>query len=344
MNWNTAGYLERWLPGVISSCKGLDAEVIVADNASTDGSLELMQRNFPGVRTIALNENYGFTGGYNRALNQIEAKYFLLLNSDVCVQPGWLQPLVDWMDTHPLCAVCGPKLHKLKDGCPEFEYAGAAGGYIDRYGYPFCRGRVLSRTEKDSGQYDLPREVLWVSGACLLTRSSVWKQLGGLDNRFFAHMEEIDYCWRSALAGYSVCVVPDSSVLHLGGGTLPQTSPFKLKLNYRNNLLMLEKNLPGTIGHTAARSRISLRKALDWCSAAVYLVQGKRDCAAAVRDAHREAYSLLRQNRQAYSSRSGNTVVRGYCSDIPILLLSLMKGQKIFNYLKNYEDRHSWGR
>ena len=195
LNWNTKGYLQAFLPGLIASTEGMDAEVIVADSASTDGSLEMLFHEFPSVRQIRLDRNYGFTGGYNRALAQVEAEYFVLINSDIEVPEDWLKPLVAWMDTHPKCGACGPKLLSWHDRT-RFEYAGAAGGLLDRYGYPFCRGRVMKKLEKDEGQYDTPADVFWVSGACLMVRSRLWKKLGGLDDRFFAHMEEIDLCCR----------------------------------------------------------------------------------------------------------------------------------------------------
>lgn len=334
LNWNTREYLERWLPALLSSCKGNDAQVIVADSASSDGSLEMMSTRFPDVRTIPLGSNYGFTGGYNRALEQVNAEYFVLMNSDIRVEPGWLEPLVDWMDSHPGCGVCGPKLHRMDSD--EFEYAGAAGGYIDRFGYPYCRGRVLKRTESDCGQYNNPHNVLWISGACLMTRSSLWKSLGGLDDRFFAHMEEIDYCWRAQLDGWKVTVVPDSCVSHLGGGTLPQESPLKLKLNYRNNLLMLQNNLAATIGCRKASVRIFTRKLFDGCSAVVYLLQGRKACFKAVLDAHREASALRQRKAQR---RSGNAAIDGY-SEICIILQSLLRGKAVFTYLRKYEDNH----
>ena len=303
LNWNTKDYIKLFLPALLMSVEGKDASVIVADSASTDGSLDLMASMFPQVRTIPLDRNYGFTGGYNKALSQIAEgpdcpEYIVLINSDIEVGGDWLEPLTGWMDAHPECGVCGPKLHSLVfDGqnyvrTDMFEYAGAAGGCIDRFGFPFCRGRVLKRTALDEGQYDSPQDVLWVSGACLLTRTSLWQSLGGLDDRFFAHMEEIDYCWRAQLAGFKVTVVPQSCVHHLGGGTLPQTSPFKLKLNYRNGLLLLDNNLSSTIGPSAARRRIRARLFIDNCSAAVYLLTGRLSALRAVREAHREYHSL----------------------------------------------------
>ncbi len=277
------------------------AEVIVADNASEDGSAGMMAKEFPSVRTIVLDRNYGFTGGYNRALKELSGEggrdLFILLNSDVEVSPGWLRPLADWMKSHPDCGACGPKLHSLRER-GKFEYAGAAGGLIDRFGYPFCRGRVLGKTEADNGQYDIPADVLWITGACLAVRAGVWNALGGLDERFFAHMEEIDLCWRMQLEGWSVTVVPESVVYHLGGGTLPQSSPWKLYLNYRNNILLLDNNLARTIGRRKARLRIFLRKLLDGCAAAVYLLTMKPDSFKAVWKAHRDAGRLTAGKRR----------------------------------------------
>ncbi|MBR4739692.1 MAG: glycosyltransferase family 2 protein [Bacteroidales bacterium] len=300
LNYNTADYLQRFLPGLVASCEGLDAQVIVADNASKDGSVALMQERFPQVPLIVLEENYGFTGGYNRALAQVEADYYVLINSDIEVPQDWLKPLVKWMDSHPLCGACGPKLisYQQRD---TFEYAGAAGGRLDKYGYPFCRGRILQKVEKDHGQYDEPADVLWCSGACLMVRASVWKTLGGLDERFFAHMEEIDLCWRMQLRGWKVTMVPQSFVYHIGGGTLPNESPFKLRLNFRNNLLLLENNLPATFaagGVTHARRktrrRIFLRMCLDGLSALVYLVTRRWSFYQAVVQAHKEYRQLRR--------------------------------------------------
>ena len=294
LNYNTRDYLRQFLPGLIESCKGLDAEVIVADNASADGSAEMMKAEFPEVRLITLQENFGFTGGYNRALQMVEAEYYVLINSDVEVPSHWLGRLQDWMDTHPECGACGPKLLSFKER-DTFEYAGAAGGLIDSFGYPFCRGRIMQKLEKDHGQYDSPTDVLWCSGACLMVRSSVWKALGGLDDRFFAHMEEIDICWRMQLRGWKVTVVPESYVYHIGGGTLSNESPFKLRLNFRNNLLLLENNLPATLGSRfRARVRILARMCLDGLSAMTYLLRGKWSFFKAVVQAHREYRKMRR--------------------------------------------------
>lgn len=356
LNWNTKHYLSAFLPALLRSTEAADAVVVVADNASSDGSLEMVKESFPEVRTIALDRNYGFTGGYDRAASILmeeypSMEYMVLLNSDVDVPRDFLAELVKWMDSHPGCGVCAPKLHLLQKEngsyrrTDMFEYAGAAGGYIDAFGYPFCRGRVLSRTEVDRGQYDNPGRVLWVSGACLMVRTKVWKDLGGLDDRFFAHMEEIDLCWRAQLAGWSVDVVPSSVVWHIGGGTLPQGSAWKLKLNYRNNLLLLDNNLAATYASRGtgaekarrkARCRIFMRLVLDGLSAAAYLVCLKPSLVRAVRDAHRE-YRKLRIDRKSLPLQRGS--VSGLLP-LCIIPLAFLKGRRIFGYLKRYEDSH----
>lgn len=349
LNRNTREYLGRFLPPLLESLQGQDAGVVIADNASTDGSRALLAERFPRLRVIPFQENFGFTGGYNRAFAQLlgesdAPEYLVLMNSDIEVAPGWLEPLVAWMDAHPDYAACGPKLHALeRDGADfrrteRFEYAGAAGGYLDRYGFPFCRGRVPGRTEADTGQYDEPKDVLWVSGACLLVRARCWDELGGLDARFFAHMEEIDWCWRAALAGWRVGVVPQSCVWHLGGGTLEPASPFKLKLNYRNGLLLLENNLPATLGPARARTRICMRKILDSCAAVVYLLSGKPAAARAVRDAHRE-YRQLRKDPPPRPAPAPGAAPRGFFG-LCILLQAALRGEKIFKYVRRYEDSH----
>ena len=312
LNYNTRNYLEQFLPGLLASCEGLDAQVIVADNASADSSADFMQSHFPEVPLIVLEKNYGFTGGYNRALQMIEADYYVLINSDIEVPKGWLGPLVEWMDSHPECGACGPKLLSWHQR-DTFEYAGAAGGFLDRYGYPFCRGRIMQKVEKDHGQYDQPADVLWCSGACLMVRSSVWKALGGLDDRFFAHMEEIDLCWRMQLRGWKVTMVPSSYVYHIGGGTLPNESPFKLRLNYRNNLLMLENNLPSTLGSRfKTRIRIFTRMCLDGLSALVYLLKGKWSFFRAVIQAHLEYRRLRRPGEMIPNARKPDGLYKGW--------------------------------
>ena len=304
LNWNTKDYLRNFLPGLLSSCKQAGAELVVADSGSTDGSVETLRDEFPQVRTVLLDDNYGFSGGYNKALKGLEADYYLLINSDIEVENGWLEPLLDWMDSHPECGICGPKLHALlkKDGgyvrSSRFEYAGAAGGVLDRFGYPYCRGRIRQKVSEDTGQYDnASPDVLWVTGACLLIRRSLWEQLEGFDDRFFAHMEEIDLCWRAQLLGWKVNVVSESVVWHLGGGTLAPASPFKLKLNFRNNLLLLDNNLEQTFISQGMAPRKAGKKAsllmrfrlfLDYCAGIVYFCTGKPEYTRAVRDARRE--------------------------------------------------------
>ncbi|MBQ9399050.1 MAG: glycosyltransferase family 2 protein [Bacteroidales bacterium] len=336
LNWNTREYLRKFLPALLKSVAGM-GEVVVADSASTDGSMEMLAAEFPSVRRIPLDANYGFTGGYNRALAQLDSEYFILINSDIEVTEGWLAPLVEWMDSHPDCGACGPKLLSYYDH-RSFEYAGAAGGFLDRYGYPFCRGRVLKRVCEDRGQYDNPCNVAWVSGACLMTRSSLWKEMGGLDDRFFAHQEEIDYCWRLQLAGFDVSVVPQSVVYHLGGGTLPQDSPWKLELNYRNNLLLLENNLAATIGSGPARRRIAFRKLLDFGSALVYLLTLKPSYAAAVFKGHAGYRKLRSQGRKSPVTRDKRTAALTAYDRFLLIPTAALKGKGIFDYLDHYEN------
>lgn len=242
LNWNGEKMLRQYLPSVLKySCD--EAVVYVADNASTDGSVALLKEQFPECRLILLEKNWGFAEGYNKALAQIEAEYFLLLNSDIEVTPHWLTPLLGYMDGHADVAACQPKLLSMADR-GSFEYAGACGGYLDRYGYPFCRGRIFDTVERDNGQYDTPADILWATGAALLVRAREYKKVGGLDGRFFAHNEEIDMCWRLRIRGCRIVCVPESKVYHVGGGTLPKSNPMKTYLNFRNNLTMLYKCLP----------------------------------------------------------------------------------------------------
>ena len=242
LNWNGRKMLEQYLPSVIEYSRD-DATIIVADNASSDDSLAFLQTHYPEVQTIVLDQNYGFADGYNRALKQVEAEYYVLLNSDVEVTHLGLEPLVEYMDVHEEVAACQPKLLSYVDK-GKFEYAGASGGYIDHYGYPFCRGRLFDSVENDNGQYDYATSVLWATGACLFIRSKDYWLADGLDSRYFAHNEEIDLCWRLHIMGRQVVCLPDSVVYHLGGGTLPKGNPQKTFLNFRNNLTMLYKCLP----------------------------------------------------------------------------------------------------
>ena len=242
LNWNGEKMLSQYMKTLMEYSRR-SAKVYVADNASTDQSVAFLKQHFPEVQIIQLEKNWGFAEGYNKALQQVEATYYVLLNSDVEVTHHWLTPLIEFMDNHPEVAACQPKLLSVtnKDA---FEYAGACGGFIDKFGYPFCRGRIFDTVEDDNGQYDVRAEVLWATGACLMIRSADYWKVGGLDGRFFAHNEEIDLCWRLRMAGKKVCCIPDSQVYHVGGGTLPKGNPMKTYLNFRNNLTMLYKNLP----------------------------------------------------------------------------------------------------
>ena len=241
LNWNGADMMRRFLPGVIANSP--EARVFVADNASSDDSLDMLSANFPTVSQIVLDRNYGFADGYNQALRQVEAEYYVLLNSDVETPHQWLAPLLQYMEAHPDVAACQPIL-RCQWNKEYFEYAGAAGGYLDSLGYPYCRGRLMATVEKDYGQYNTIAPLMWATGACMMIRSQDYWQAGGLDGRFFAHQEEIDLCWRLRSRGRGIVCIPDSIVYHLGGGTLPQGNPRKTFLNFRNNLLLLYKNLP----------------------------------------------------------------------------------------------------
>lgn len=241
LNWNGEKMLAKYLPTLLQHLQE-SVEVFVADNASTDGSVALLKEKFPAAKRILLDKNWGFAEGYNQALRQINATYYILLNSDIEVSSGWLSPLITWMDAHPETAACQPKLLSIRQR-DYFEYAGACGGFIDKYGYPFCRGRVFDVVEKDEGQYDAVCPILWATGACLMIRATDYWKVGGLDGRFFAHNEEIDLCWRLRAMGREIYCVPESKVYHVGGGTLPKNNPMKTYLNFRNNLTMLYKNL-----------------------------------------------------------------------------------------------------
>lgn len=242
LNWNGAQMMRRFLPSVIEHSASV-ADIIVADNASTDDSLDMLKRDFPDVRLIVLDRNYGFAGGYNKALEQVDNEFYMLLNSDVEVSSGWMDILLDFMQLNPDAAACQPKL-RAHYARQEFEYAGASGGFIDCYGYPFCRGRIFDTVETDNGQYDDVSEVAWATGAALMIRRDDFWRVGGFDNRFFAHNEEIDLCWRLRNLGRKIYCQPASVVYHVGGGTLPKSNPMKTYLNFRNNLTMLYKNLP----------------------------------------------------------------------------------------------------
>ncbi len=312
LNWNGCAHLQRYLPDVIAATPA-EVEIVVADNGSTDDSVEMLRESFPQVRVMLLGENYGYAGGYNRALSMLSGDYHVLMNSDVRPDAGWLEPLLRAMEEDEKLVAASPKI--LSDVRRDsFEYAGAAGGFIDKFGYPFCRGRILAALERDEGQYDDVRRVFWASGACMIVRAARFSEVGGFDDKFFAHMEEIDFCWRAQLFGYGVAVVPQSRVWHLGGGTLPNNSPRKLYLNFRNNMAMLHKNL----SDRAKRVVMPFRTVLDFCSMMVYLCMGRREFARSVKEAHRdyrawrEELSRQRDEIKARTvTRSLTTVFRG---------------------------------
>ena len=281
LNFNGAEMLRAFLPSVVDY--SLEAEVIVADNCSTDASAQVMREEFPAVRYIQLEKNYGFADGYNRALAQVEAEYFLLLNSDVEVTQGWLAPMLEYMDSHPGVAACQPKLLSYKNK-KEFEYAGACGGFIDKYGYPYCRGRIFDTVEEDKGQYDSVAELFWATGAALMIRAEDYRAAGGLDGTFFAHMEEIDLCWRLRSRGRGIVCIPQSCVYHVGGATLNKSNPRKTYLNFRNNLLMLYKNLP----ENELRHVMFVRALLDYVAAFKSLLSGDAAGCRAVLQARRD--------------------------------------------------------
>jgi GT2 family glycosyltransferase len=242
LNWNGAKMLQQYLPSVLQYSRE-EATVYVADNASSDNSLEMLRTRFPEVRIITLEKNWGFAEGYNKALAQIDAEYYLLLNSDIEVTHHWLTPMIEFLDAYADVAACQPKLLSIFDK-DYFEYAGASGGFLDRFGYPFCRGRIFETVERDNGQYDYATDILWATGAALMIRARDYWNAGGLDGRFFAHNEEIDLCWRLRILGRRIVCLPESYVYHVGGGTLPKSNPMKTFLNFRNNLTMLYKCLP----------------------------------------------------------------------------------------------------
>lgn len=310
LNWNGIGYLQKFIP-VILECTDIPeiAALYVADNGSDDGSVEWLRQEYDSsrVRLICLDRNYGFTGGYNRAFESIRRsgahfEYYLLLNSDIEVTAGWLDSLVHFMKVHPECAVCAPKIMSYGQR-DMFEHAGACGGFMDRMYFPYCRGRILSVLERDEGQYDNPCRVFWASGAALMIRSDLWHELGGLDESFFAHMEEIDLCWRAMLAGWEIWVEPASVVYHVGGGTLPNNSPRKLYLNFRNNLLMMYKNLP----ERTMRRIVFSRMCVDGVIACAYLLAGRVSFFKAVVMAHRD---FRKMRKTAVRTVSGLNVPR----------------------------------
>lgn len=328
LNWNGAEHLRRFLPSVVRTTPP-EVEIVVADNGSTDNSVEVLSAEFPSVKVLRFDRNYGFAGGYNKALQQIEADYYLLLNSDIETPEGWLEPLLEVLDREPDVAVVSPKLISYIDRT-KFEYAGASGGFIDYLGYPFCRGRILRNIETDKGQYNDARDVFWVSGAAFCCRADIFHALGGFDDDFFAHMEEIDLCWRMQLAGYRVRVVPQSTVYHLGGGTLTTDSPAKIYYNHRNNLAMLYK----CSSPSQRMMVVVLRPPLDFLAALSYLAQGRWDNFKSVFRAWRDFLkwhkSLAKKRKQIQTKRKSSASSHIYRGSI---LLRYLLGRKTFGHM-----------
>ncbi|WP_295730812.1 glycosyltransferase family 2 protein [uncultured Muribaculum sp.] len=321
LNWNGASMLRRYLPHVLANTDPALGEVIVADNGSTDGSIDLLACEFPEVRVLRLDRNYGFAEGYNRAIAMVDTEFVVLLNSDVRPSPGWLAPLLEHMRGNPSTGACQPKILSDLD-TDSFEYAGACGGFLDCNGYPYCRGRIFDTIEYDRGQYDTVMSVDWASGAALMVRREVYENAGGLDAAFFAHMEEIDLCWRIRLAGMDVCVVPQSIVYHLGGGTLPQGNPRKVYLNFRNNLLLLHKNLPVKV----RGRRLLIRRLYDTLAWGMFLLKFDWKSAGAVLRAHRD----FRRMRSGYYTYPAGDLLSGHRN---IILDYYLKGKKKYSDL-----------
>lgn len=290
LNWNGRFFLEQFMPSVFNS-NYPNIEFVIGDNASTDDSVSFIREAYPTVRVIENAENLGFAGGYNAVLRHVEADYFVLLNSDVEVAANWIEPVVAYLESNPLLVAAQPKILAYHDKV-RFEHAGAAGGFIDFLGYPFCRGRILDEVEIDSNQYDDTREVFWATGAALFIKSQAWREVGGFDADFFAHMEEIDLCWRLKQLGYKIGACPASVVYHVGGGTLNKSNPNKTYLNFRNNLIMLQKNLP----LWTAIAVIFVRLWLDFAALVKFLAEGKPKDAWAVSRAHQYFFRHFSRN------------------------------------------------
>ncbi len=337
LNWNGKQHLELFLPALLRHTTHPDAEIVVADNGSVDDSLEFLKNEYPLIRIIELELNHGFSGGYNRAIEEVDARYILLLNSDIEVTEGWLEPMIEQMEEDLTVAACTPKILDFKRKT-HFEYAGAAGGYMDHLGYPFCQGRIFDHLEVDQGQFDQATDLFWGTGACLMIRADLYRESGGLDEKFFAHMEEIDLCWRLQRMGYRIRLVPSSTVYHVGGATLQRGNPFKTFLNFRNNLLLLYKNLP-----SKGRARtLCYRMILDGISAFRFLFQGAfKDFWAVVR-AHWAFYGMKSsyrgiKNKNKYPEN--DVIVAGIYPGSIVVDFFLKRKQKFSDLdFKNIDD------
>ena len=335
LNWNGAQMLRRFLPSVIAATPESQAKIIVADNGSTDDSLDVLATDFTSLEVIRLDRNYGFAEGYNQALHRVGQSfdYYVLLNSDVETPAGWLRPLLDYMEANPDVAACQPKL-RAEHTRSHFEYAGAAGGYIDALGYPFCRGRIFDTVEEDRGQYDNVADVFWASGAAMMIRAQVYWLVGGLDGRFFAHQEEIDLCWRMRSRGYRIVCVPQSLVYHVGGGTLPKENPRKTFLNFRNNLLLLYKNLP----ERRLRRVMLMRFFLDALASVVFLLKGEWRSFKAVWQARREFHCIKADYAADRAANLAAATLERIPEQLPssLLLAYHLKRKKTFGNLKKW--------
>lgn len=323
LNWNGKDFLEKFLPSVVQHSEL--ANIYVADNASSDDSVAFITKHFPNVNLIENKENFGFAGGYNEALKGLKEEFYVLLNSDVEVTENWLEPMLRLLDSDRTIAACQPKVLKF-DLKTHFEYAGAAGGFVDKYGFPFCRGRIFDAIEQDDRQYDSVKEVFWATGACMFVRRECYNELGGLDADFFAHMEEIDLCWRAKRAGFKVMVQPGSVVYHVGGGTLSQSNPWKTFLNFRNGLELLAKNLPSS----ALFQTLFVRMLFDGVAAMNFLVSGKPKDFLAVIHAH---FAFYRRLRKTLSKRSGHYETKALLYNGSIVVDYFIRGKKRFTDL-----------
>lgn len=326
LNYNGAGMLRRFLPSVIKYSP--EASIYVADNGSSDESCDVIRNEFPAVKLMVLDHNYGFAEGYNRALAQVDEEYAVLLNSDVEVTRGWLSPMTQFLDSNPEVAACQPKLLSFKQK-DFFEYAGAAGGFIDKWGYTFCRGRIFNTVERDSGQYDDTTDVFWATGAALMIRNEVYKNNGGLDGRFFAHMEEIDLCWRLRSRGYRIACVPQSHVYHVGGATLKKENPQKTYLNFRNNLLMIYKNAPDC----QLKKIMLFRKVFDNVAALKFLASGDYAAFKAVRKARRDFKAM----RSGYDKTRAENMKLAVTTRIP----EVLKSSILYKYYLGFKHTYS---
>ena len=328
LNWNGKTWLERFLPSVVQT-NYPNLQIVIGDNASTDDSIAFLKNNYPQLTVLENDKNYGFAGGYNHILSRVTADYFVLLNSDVEVPSNWIKPVIDLMQSDTTIAVAQPKL-KWQVQKTEFEYAGAAGGFVDLYAYPFCRGRIFDSVETDNGQYNTATDLFWASGAAFFIKSSAWQQVGGLDADLFAHMEEIDLCWRLKNLGYKVVCCTDAEVYHVGGGTLNANNPYKTYLNFRNNLLIMQKNLP----KSEAYARIFIRMCLDFLAWLQFLLKGKFAFAFAINKAHWHFLMQLEMNAKKRTTQQIPLLQHTGVYSESIVWAYFVKGIKKFSGLK----------